>query len=620
MCGITGWFSTSELKNQQSRLKKMMAAIAHRGPDGQGSYLSPHAALGHVRLSIIDIDAGQQPISRSQRYQIIFNGEIYNYQSLRNDLIQLGYRFKTHTDTEVILVLYIHYGDQAFSKLRGMFALAIWDNQTGSARLVRDSAGIKPLFYHQKPNGELIFASEAKSILVKENQLETGLDENALHQLMNFRYLPDDLSLFKQIKQLKPGTILSWNQQGKVQFNSFHYQTDTSNDIYHEFELSCQMHLTADVEVACYLSGGIDSASITACAAKHLGNNLKTFTLNAGDDPNEARYAARTAEQLQVENYQTDFQSNIAEQLPTLLWHLEVPKINSIQISQIAQFAASKVKVVLSGLGGDELFLGYNAHKIMQQAQTASHVLPFQLNRLLAQSFNPLLNFTHQPLWSELERANLMLSALGDWPHVYGLLRNIWDRPDLRQKIYGERILDNHPQNSYELIRDQWNHKAAHPLQAMAEFEWNNKMVNDLLWQEDRCSMAVGLEVRVPFLDPALATQVKKLSINQLMPAKQPKGYFKQLIKPLLTDEIMHRPKSGFQVNAPVFFNQYLNTLADEWLSPDKVTHFQLFNPEFVKTVRSYPQNRQLRWHYFMLYLMLLTHIWLDQFEQGNHP
>ncbi len=620
MCGITGWFSPKIIEQKSSRcLQNMMNAIEHRGPDGQGRLITEHAALGHVRLAIIDLETGKQPISLRNRYHIIFNGEIYNYQDLRSNLVQLGHQFHTESDTEVILCLYAKYGNEAFSFLRGMFAIVIWDSIKQCGVLARDTIGIKPLFYCHTLSGELIFGSEAKAILAKQGQIKGELDVNALHLLMNFRYLPGDSSLFKGIRQLDPGTIMQWSANGNIQIQSFEFKIEhNAATVFDEFKTSCQLHLTSDVEVGAYLSGGIDSASIIALASRYSKQRLRTFTLNIGDDPNEAKNALRSAEIIGVDNIKGEVKAEIDTQLSNLVWHLETPKVNALQISYLSQLASRHVKVVLSGLGGDELFLGYNAHKIMHQACSVNTILPKVISHYVSNITRHSLGLFKVPFWSEQERAMLMLDSLGDWPRVYGLLRNIWDNPELRKKIYGPRMLDANLDNAFDHIRQQWPHHTD-PVTAMASFEWHNKMVNDLLWQEDRCSMAVSLEVRVPFLDPALASSVQKMSRQNIMLHGQAKGYMRSMLKDLLSKEIISRPKSGFQVDAATFFNHQLKQLADYWLSPKMVREMQLFNPAFVKSVRDFPSGKAVRWHYFMLYLMLMSHMWIHQFEQGNN-
>jgi asparagine synthase (glutamine-hydrolysing) len=462
----------------------------------------------------------------------------------------------------------------------------------------------------------LSFASEAKALIA--GGVKAQLDLKSLHLLMNFRYLPGDRTLFKGIWQVEPGLVMEWRVDGAVDRHGFHYRgSDSSADVLALLDESVALHLTADVEVACYLSGGIDSACISALARRHVDRRLRSFTLAVGDDPREAENAARTAQLLDMDNLQGNVSVPVSRSLPDLIWHLELPKVNALQVRELAGFAAREVKVAMSGLGGDELFLGYNAHRILRQAGAVGVLLPAPAARALAALLHHGNGLLRQPPWSEYERALRMLGSLGDWSRVYGYLRNVWDSPGLRGWIYGPRMLDAELDDAFAVLAGDWP-DAADPVVAMARYEWRNKMVNDLLWQEDRCSMAVGLEVRVPFLDPVLAARVQDMPREILMSGGRPKAYMRTMLKPLLPQEVMQRPKSGFQVDAADFFSKELQPLADIFLSPERIAHYGLFNPAFVAEVRGYRPGKKMRWHYFMLYLMLATHLWLELFEQGR--
>ena len=614
MCGIAGWFSKHPVgEEQKPALQRMIAAITHRGPDGHGTQITQHAALGHTRLSIIDLIGGDQPMSSHDgRYSIIFNGEIYNYQSLTTQLAARGHQFSSQSDTEVILELYRAYGIRGFDQLRGMYAFALWEHKKKRGFLVRDPLGIKPLFI--KKNGEGIsFASEAKAILARDKQ-QGVLDPASLHLLLNFRYLPGERSLFNGITQIEPGTILEWSPGADPKHHRIHPQTHHQPSTLEALGESVSAHFTADVEVGAYLSGGVDSASIVSFGKHLVSNPLRTFTLQAGDDPNEAEYAARTADILGVNNIQGAIDTRLDETLAGLIWHLETPKINALQISQVAQLASQHVKVVLSGLGGDELFLGYNAHKILLQAANTANILPPFVSRAIGKMGAEVAKTFFKPAWGETERAFRMLQSLGNWPRVYGLLRNVWDNPKLRQLIYGPRMLDSALPDAFDLLEERWP-DATDPITAMAEFEWRNKMVNDLLWQEDRCSMAVGLEVRTPFVDTTFASHVQSIARQKLMPGNRPKGYMKEVLSQHLPAEILNRPKSGFQVSAPDFYHQQLKSMGERLLSEEVIHRHGLFNPAFVRQVLSRPPKKGMRWHYFMLYFMLMSHLWIDVFE-----
>jgi len=621
MCGITGWFSPAVVDRHESRrLEQMLQAIRHRGPDGQGTLIQDHAAFGHARLAVIDIEGGTQPMhSKDGKVAIIFNGEIYNYAEIRRQLITQGRQFNTHSDTEVILQLYQEEGWQGFARLRGMYAFAIWDSSTKTGLLARDPLGIKPLFLRKDNDGGIVFGSEGKAILAGGDG-QTKLDEGNLHLLMNFRYLPGDRSLFCGIRQLEPGKVLEWRAQSPTREYTIPAPSFPSHStILDGMRESVALHFTSDVEVGVYLSGGLDSAAIAALGKASGHSQLRTFTLNIGDDPNEADNAATTARLLGLRNLRENNLQDAGNVLPRLIWHLEKPKVNAYQGSRLAKLASRHVKVVLSGLGGDEIFLGYGAHRILHLACQTDALLPTSITSTTGRLGAGLATALPGPAWSETERALRMLESLGNWPHVYGLLRNVWDSPRLRHMIYGPRMLDSHLPDAFDTLEALWPDHPD-PVAAMAEFEWRHKLVNDLLWQEDRVSMAEGVEVRVPFVDIALASEVRALDRRILMPNGRPKGYLRKILGEILPKEITERRKSGFQVDAPSFFEQYLSGPYGELLGEDKTRAIGLFNPKFVRQIRRYKARKGLRWHYFLLYLIIMTHLWIEIFEQRKWP
>ncbi len=617
MCGIAGWFSQNpRIDNAQKILQAMVATIAHRGPDGNDIYTSQHVGLAHTRLAIIDINGGKQPMQTEDgQFVITFNGEIYNYRALRKELISKGSIFHTESDTEVILQLYHQYGWRGFNRLRGMYAFALWDSRLKSALLVRDPIGIKPLFVSTLPDKGLVFGSEAKAILAYNNN-RTKMDPAALHLLLNFRYLPGDVTMFQNIRQLAPGTVYIWDTNGKQELYKLEPKpSDSKNNLLEIFTEAVDIHCTADVEVGCYLSGGIDSATICALA-KRSGRNLRSFTLNAGDDPNEAENAATTARLLGVENICETIPSEVSD-ISRLIRHLEVPKINAYQVSRLAWHTSRHVKVVLSGLGADELFYGYNAHRIFNQSYQINRYIPSQIAHKVANIADFFVEKITPVPWTEPQRALEIFGASSNWPRAYGLLRNVWDSTSMRNFIYGPRMLDSDLPDAFNTLENLWpTHDD--PVKSMALFEWKNKMVNDLLWQEDRVSMAEGLEVRVPYLDINFANKVNSMERNVLMPRGELKGYMKQMISGVLPAQILKRPKSGFQVDAPMFVKNSLKPLINRWLSPECIAHYGLFNPSFVESVLNQQPKKWLRWHYFMIYLMLSTHIWVAEFEDSK--
>jgi len=605
MCGIGGWFSVPALlEDGAARLRDVNAILKHRGPDGDSILQLDHVGMAHRRLALIDLVSGDQPMwSADRRCVIVFNGEIFNYKELRALYEARGERFVTQSDTEVVIAAYRREGMAGLERLRGMFAFALWDTGSNRALLARDPLGIKPLFICER-DGALFFASEAKGALAL-SRVRPELDIHALHLLLNFRYVPGEASLFRGVRQLAPGQCLEWHVDGTTSSRTLAPPSMRPEE---NLEVvladSVRAHLIADVPVGCYLSGGIDSGLVAALAAETHAE-VPTFTLAVGDDPAEAANAARTAKILGLPNTQAEIGDDEVQRLPRMLWHLETPKVNAIQLFRLAELARSQVKATLSGLGGDELFAGYNAHRILH----AYTRLPTGASRATARMLGSLLRASVP--YTENARALEMAQAAGDWPLVYALLRNVWDRPELRHWLYGPRMLDAAPEDAIGIVRERWPVDHA-PLPAMLHFEWRNKMVNDLLWQEDRASMAAGLEVRVPYVDLDVRSAVDRLG-----PARLGKAALREVARKHLPDEVLTRPKSGFQLDAPAFFDTHLRVLAKAWLAPERVRNYGIFNPATVETLQRLPVRRRYRWHFFMLYMMIQTHMWIDIFERG---
>lgn len=609
MCGISGLFSVVRLDpaKEQAGLERMQRSLRHRGPDGSGIKVFGHAALVHNRLAIIDLHTGEQPLmNQAGDICIVFNGEIYNYREMRAHYPD--YPFRTQSDTEVIVAAYERDGIAGFGKLRGMYAFSLWDMRRQTGLLVRDPVGIKPLFYSQH-DGRFLFGSEAKAILAQNHTAR--LDTESLHHLMNFRYVVGNSSLFQGVQQVPPGTVISWHEGKSRRIKIEQAQLPLSLELSEVMQLAVERHLVADVPVGCYLSGGIDSAIVARLASART--QLSTFTLNVGDDPDESRNAAETARWLKIPNHQQAFQLEDPIALHrSLIWHLETPKVNALQSAMLAKFVAGHVKVALSGLGGDELFYGYNAHRIMWLAQQAKRLTPGTMNTLLAGALRRAL--PSGPVWSEPQRALAMFGAMPKWSRVYGILRNVWDSPQLRNRIYGERMLDAAPPDSFAWLEREFPDDAD-PVEAMQRFEFRNKMVNDLLWHEDRVSMRVGLEVRVPFLDWELIRFTDDQSRKQLMPYGAKKFALKRFAQTVLPPPILKRKKSGFQLNIRDAFGTVLKPLIDEYLTEERLGRHRLFNPRFVQEVMRHPDQSSWRWHYFMLYLMAQTHMLVEEFD-----
>lgn len=617
MCGIAGWFGSNELPQDPAHvIRTMLTRIAHRGPDGSGTAELADGAgmLGHVRLAVIDPQGGVQPVwSQDGRSVLVFNGEIYNYRALRENLSDAGIAWRTQSDSEVLLELLLREGPAAINRLRGMYAFAFWDGARRRALLARDPTGIKPLFL-RNAGATLWFASEAKAF-PRTPEWRPELDGSQLHLLLNLRYPAGGAGLMRGVTQLAPGHCLEWTPLGarEWQIEPPPVTTVDAAGIRDAVMDSIRAHLVSDVPVASYLSGGIDSGIVTYAASLIHPGKLASYTLDAGDDPHEAVNAAETARWLGIPNRTAALAPVAPDTLTWLLWHLEVPKVNALQSAAVAQLAAEQVKVCLSGLGGDELFLGYRAHRHLAIAAAAGSglgPLASPLGRMLS-SLMP-----NAAAFGEPWRAANMLRCARDVPHVYALLRNVWDGALSRERVYGPRMLDQPLADARDWIVQRWP-DASTPVAAMARFEWSNKMVDDLLWQEDRTSMAVGLEVRVPFVDERLRLALQTMLSES---ARRPgsKYLLKQAFRADLPPSLLARPKSGFQLDIAGQFDALFGAVLEAWLAPAQVRRHGLFNPDFVAHLLRLPRTRAHRWHFFLLLLMAQAHRWIELFETGE--
>lgn len=614
MCGIAGWLGPSGLEQHPGdTIRGMLAKIGHRGPDGIGAAPLPPGMgmLGHLRLAVIDPAGGEQPIwSQDGRSVLVFNGEIYNYRELRDRLSGAGVAWRTQSDAEVLLELLRREGPSALQLLRGMYAFAFWDGTRQRALLARDPAGIKPLFLREAGD-TLWFASEAKAFPATA-KWQPALSPEQLHLLLNLRYPGGGGGLMQGVTQLAPGHYLEWTPQGQRQSRIAPPSVagvDASGVRDAVFD-SVRAHLVADVPIATYLSGGIDSGIISYAAAQSSADTLQSFTIDAGDDPREAHNAAASARWLGIPNQAAALAEAGPDALTWLLWHLEAPKVNALQSAAVAQLASQRVKVCLSGLGGDELFLGYRAHRHLALATRVGAGLG-PIAGPLGSILSGLLTGSSE--FGEPWRAARMLANGNDAPGAYALLRNVWDGALRHDQVYGQRMLDQPLVDVRDWIRARWP-TASSPAVAMASFEWNNKMVDDLLWQEDRTSMAFGLEVRVPFVDERLRIALEPLMTDS---ARRPgsKHVLKRAFRNDLPKSLMERPKSGFQLDIASQLDPLFGAVLEAWLSPEQVRRHGLFNPNFVAGLLRLERTKSHRWHFFLLLLMAQAHRWIELFE-----
>lgn len=548
MCGIAGIVSFDKAI-EKNILLQMLSQIKHRGPDQQGSYSKPYVSMGIQRLSIVDLLTGNQPIENEDcSVAVIFNGEIYNYQELAEDLIKKGHKFKTKSDTEVLVHLYEVYGEGMSKFLNGMFSFAIWDRKKQSIFISRDPAGIKPLYYFQKGN-ELIFGSELKTILTHK-AFKREIDIEALKSYSLFGYIPSNISIFKNIYKLPPGSNLIYSKKGIKIVNYFSIQTknvshQNINKILEEAVMSQSM---ADVPLGVLLSGGIDSSLVSYYLTQKLDRSIKSFSLSFAEKSfDESSYAFAVAKIFKTDHYQESFNAkDVIDLFPNIIGKMDEPLADPslFPTFKLSALARKHVKVVLSGDGGDELFGGYPTYQGHMIAEKFSRFFPQSLVGLgLKLTDSSSFSFDNYPFAEKAKRLLKGINKKGlhrhfEWMSLYGL-ENL-----MKKSLLGEGIFDEKMLVSYERKIAKITNKTPLKYQLLDFYTY---LTENLLVKVDRASMFNSLEVRVPFLDLkvieyAFNSQASHVSLFET------KKILRNLLKNHLPESIVNRKKKGFGI------------------------------------------------------------------------
>lgn len=628
MCGICGTvgFGTPE------DVRGMAERLTHRGPDQDGFFdgVEPAVHLGNRRLSVIDVEGGTQPVwSEDRRVVAVQNGEIYNFRALRERLEALGHTFTSHTDTEVLPHLYQEYGEDFVDHLDGMFAVAIWDLDRKKLLLARDHVGIKPLYLWQQ-GSHLAFASEVKALLALDG-VDARLDVRSLHFLMNVRFVPGSQTLFQGIRKLAPGTLLVW-EHGAVRERRYwsldvrpdrgiRHPADVADETRRLLARAVDDQLVADVPVGLYLSGGIDSSSLVAMAAgQRDAGSIKTFALGFGEPTDELEDAALVARAFGTDHRADTLTMDALSVFPTVTWHVEEPKENAIQLYLLAKNARQHVTVALSGLGGDELFAGYDlfdrlaplhrvhplarrARPVLDPAGSVANVLASQLGAMRLDLARRAMDFG--------------LSA-GHPAHSYALLRNSWEHDRrLFRAVYTPRA-QRLVERQVEAYFTPWFEDGDADLrEQVLRAELQNKLVDDFLMNEDRTSMASSLEVRVPFLDRRLVEHAFRIPARvHLHDGK--KSVLRAAMADVLPAHTLRKKKWGFTFDPVHQFGKDLQRIARRELTADFLRRQDLFQVDFVHAILDHRRSRLMRWHYFLLWLILGLKLWQELFEEGR--
>jgi asparagine synthase (glutamine-hydrolysing) len=621
MCGIAGTFGFGH----PALLKAMTDAIAHRGPDGEGFYHDGPVHLGSRRLAILDPQGGTQPMANEDgSIVVVYNGEIYNYPDLRRHLLAKGHVLRTGCDTEVLPHLYEDEGIDFVRRLNGIFAFALWDRRRQLLLLARDPIGVKPLVYAAL-DGRLAFGSEAKAVLAS-GLVRAELDPVSLHLTMNVRYIPGTDTLFTGIRRLGPGEILEmsvgkWSVREQVAIewtpDPSLSEADWLAGIREHASEAVHRQLLSDVPVGICLSGGIDSSSLVAFVRQRHSGPLKTFTLGFGEPWDETGDARTVAQQFDTMHHELVLHEPALAHLKDAIHFAEEPKVNCLQLYLLHRFVGREVKVSLSGLGGDELFGGYDIYTYLQRLAPLRGGLPgwiasHGLGRMLASSAAGIASL-ERPSLDLYARGMEWLASIDDGCRHYLLLRNAWDsNRALVSRVYTREFAAA----LRTTVRERFEHlfPGNRPLEAetlLAEFR--TKLVNDLLHNEDTMSMAHSVESRVPFLDLELVRYAARIP-DDMRFRHGPKGLLKKALSPVLPAWTLDKRKWGFTFDPVEQYRKDLRTMALDVLSPERLRRDGIFQPSFVERVLRARPHQRLRWHYFMLWQMIGLHFWRELF------
>jgi asparagine synthase (glutamine-hydrolysing) len=563
------------------QLAIMSATLVHRGPDSDGTFADGSAGLAARRLAIIDLATGDQPIANENgRVTVVQNGEIYNYRELRHELERVGHRFSTSGDTEVLVHLYEEHGERFAERLRGMFAVALWDSERNRLVLARDRFGIKPLYYREAGD-ELAFASELRALPRGE------IDLDALEAFLSFNSVPGPLTIFRDVRKLQPGHVLTW-ESGRSELIQYarpapvrasevrgEEEAELVEELRARLRDSVRAHLVSDVPVGVLLSGGIDSSMLAALAAEEASEPLRTFSIGFEERSfDELADARLVAERYGTQHRELVLRPDAALLLPALAEAFDEPFADSSALPTylISQLAAEDVKVALSGEGGDELFGGYYTYAADLLAQRTGWTAPLLrplVERLPSSSARASFDYRAKRF---VRAAHLPpLERHHGWKEIFS--------PDARAELTGRQS----GFDPVELLRARFAEtEGAELLARLQDVDLGTYLVDDLLVKTDRASMAHSLEARVPFLDSVITNFALALPSRHKVRGLRKKVLLRKAAAPLVPPELLRRRKRGFSIPAAAWLRGELEPFARDTLSADRLRSQGFFRPEAV--------------------------------------
>lgn len=602
MCGIAGavWTAGSLLVTEPV-LRRMTQSLAHRGPDDDGHYFATvgktTVALGHRRLSIIDLSTGKQPIANEdQMVWVVFNGEIYNYRELREELLAKGHQFRTDTDTEVLVHLYEEMGEDCVDRLRGMFAFAIWDAAGERLFLARDRIGQKPLFYHCS-NGRLIFASELKALLQVPG-VTKSVDPTAIDDFLTYQYVPHAKSILNGFHKLPPAhsAIFSkgelsvrryWQPPySEISSNSVFSDSDPADELRQLVTESVQLRMRSDVPVGAFLSGGVDSTIIAGVMQQLATQQIHTFSIGF-DEPrfDERTFARQAAEHLKTNHHEFVVRPDVLEMMAKLSWHYDEPFADSsaIPTMYLSKVTRDIVKVSLSGDGGDELFAGYDRYRAVQLAARFDKLPPWIKNGISSPLVQKLPSSVQQK--STLRRLKRFLQELREDPaRRYANWISIFRREMLNQLYTDDFKEQIAAHDAFQFLDEAYRECEERDfVTRTTSADVLTYLPCDILTKVDIASMAYGLECRSPFLDHRVVEFAARLPIEEKRRGRDGKIVLKNAFRELLPEEIHSRSKMGFGVPLDHWFRGELKEFLIDTLTSQAFNDRGYFQPRAVQ-------------------------------------
>ena len=627
MCGVSGFLARAALPGDtaETRLWAMIATLRHRGPDDEGVWTDGRAGIAHARLSIIDLSpAAHQPMASADgAVWITYNGEVYNFAEIRQELDALGYPFRSRSDTEVIVNGWHAWGPKIFTRLRGMFALAIWDRRSQSLILARDRLGKKPLYYAATTTA-FLFGSEIKALLTWPGVPRTA-DLSAIDRYLTFGYVPAPDTAFAGIRKLPaahylvvearadknlgaPELVRYWRLPEPRATRRHRRTSDLKRELVGHLEEAVRLRLISEVPLGAFLSGGVDSSAVVATMARVGGGTVKTFSIGfSAKEYDETRYARMVAERYATDHQELVVEPDAVAVLPRLVWHYGEPFADpsAVPTYYVSKLARQEVTVALNGDGGDECFLGYRRYKAMRYVSWLDGM----------------------PSWSRAELARLLglapLTAQQRFkiPRIRGVLQAPKQRPGRRYAFTLAPFTDEDKEDCYSwAMRDQLGRSALDLLEPyfaeadslVAGANWadiHTYLPDDLMVKVDVASMAHGLEARSPLLDHVLMEWAVGLPEEVKMARGVTKALFKSAMEPYLPAELLYRPKMGFSCPVDHWFRNEIKELAYDTLLSQSAKQRGLFRPDYVQRLLD-EHCGFTRDHHTRLWALLMLELW----------